>query len=264
MKKHLTLTVFSICLFGMSCQEAANHEPEPIPPPPEPIEDTIPTTSADTVVETHTVDTLFISRGYTRGNYHAIYIDKDRNAERRGWLTNFTFDSRDSAALKGNADYRKENKSPFKRRTHDLNGLAQHWLPLYEYKDSFYLYAPSDWGNAGRRIISDSSVIYWYMDGPYDEPIIAFSEQDENTRHLLLYAPFENHPKKRLMIHTVDPETQMAVWEYLDDNSRWRYRLMVPKEKAYHFDMIVNYSPNTKQHEFDFDTIDFSRWFPQK
>jgi hypothetical protein len=208
-------------------------------------------------LEDKAVDTAFIYREVNTDYYHAIYIDTTRKSKFYDRLTEFEFDNNDLQSYRDNYQYVK-GKLPnsYQRQKVDI---AEHWIPVYQHKSRYYLYAPSDWGNAGRRVINDSAFVYWYMDGPLPRPISNFRKISK-TKYKLEIEVFNKSQKKReLTIYTMDPETQLSVFEFSDEPEQYRYQLYIPKENAKFFDMIVNYCDNQKQSEFVFDKIDFEK-----
>jgi hypothetical protein len=103
-----------------------------------------------------TADTDFITREVTKENYCAAYIEHNRQSKLYDIL-DFKMDRYESN------DYNEEYKSLKKRHPHnlkiyDLAGLPKEWIPLYKYKGKYYIYYPSDWGDLGRRVITDSTM----------------------------------------------------------------------------------------------------------
>ncbi len=135
--------------------------------------DTLPETIIDN-------DTIFIKREITKDFYHAVYIDTTRASKYYDWLTDFEFDKYDLQAYKGNYKYVKE-KNPETFKKVNSTEISENWIPVYSYNDHYYLYAPSDWGNAGRRIINDSAFVYWYMDGPLPVPLTSVRKKEGQT-----------------------------------------------------------------------------------
>ena len=198
-------------------------------------------------------DTIFIYREVTDNYYHAIFIDTHKKSEHFNWLTNFEFNDFEEKSYNANKEATiEERPGIFKNNnTHDL---PQNWLPLYKYKQDYYLYAPSDWGNAGKRIINNQEFIYWYMDGPYPVPIISVDKASETRYTLTTMNPFDpNEKHAQITIHIIDPMTKMAVFEFSDRN----YQLYVPAENAEKFDLIVNHCEEQKQREYQFDEINY-------
>ena len=202
-------------------------------------------------------DTVFLHREITEDYYHAIYIDTTRQSKFYNRLTDFEFDKSDLQLYQGNYQYVK-GKLPNSFKPGKVD-VPEHWIPVFHYKSNYYLYAPADWGNAGRRLINDSAFVYWYMDGPSPVPISNFKKLSEN-QYVLEIEPFNSSEKKQqLKIYTIDSETQLSVFEFSDEPEQHRYQLYIPKENAKYFDMIVNYCDNQKQLEFKFDRIEFDK-----
>ena len=212
----------------------------------------------DTLSETRKLnDTIFIKREVTKDFYHAIYIDPARESKYYDWLTDFEFDKYDLQAYAGNYKYVKE-KNPEAFKKVNTPEISKNWIPVYSYKNNYYLYAPSDWGNAGRRIINDSAFVYWYMDGPLPVPLTSAKKVGHGKVILEMMELFNEKPSsEKLTIHQIDSKTGLSVFEFTNESEMYKYRLYVPIENAKQFDMIVNHCDNQKQREFKFDPIDF-------
>lgn len=207
-------------------------------------------------------DTLFLKRTVnTRGNYTSynyVYIDTNRSSKYYNWLTSFEFDEYDIQTLQAYglnhvscADDLKNNK---------MSGLPKNWLPVYSFNGEYYLYKPSDFGNAGKRIISEDYFIYWYMDGPMPNEIIA-AKSKQNNRNVLILKDLEDYPLE-LYIHCVDEQKQLYVFEYPQGHDSSEFYLFTPAENAKSFDLVVN-TGNEKAWEYNFDTIDFASLLQQ-
>jgi hypothetical protein len=201
-------------------------------------------------------DTTFIHRKITNEFYHAIYIDTSQNSKDYNWITNFDF--RESESETYNNYYSSHKKEHNDDRSLKKSNLLGGWLPVYQYKEKYYLYAPSEGGAIGRRIINDSAFVYWYMDGPL--PLSLTSIKKKGKGHYILKMDdfvFEKEKKETLEIYQIDPKTRLSVFFFPEEIERYRYQLYVPKENAHYFDMVVNYCNSQKQLELEFDKIDF-------
>lgn len=204
-------------------------------------------------------DTLFIQRKFTKDYYHAIYIDTSRNSKYYDWLTDFEFDHYDSLSINESYKYIREKPSVVFQKV-NTSSLSKNWVPVYEYKNQFYLYAPSDWGNAGRRLINDSAFVYWYMDGPMLYPMKSLKKLDNGDHQIEIIEPYDEiSSSSKLTIHPIDPNTGLSVFEFGNEVDEYKYQLYVPAENARQFDMIVNFCESGKQREFHFDKIDFEK-----
>jgi len=206
-------------------------------------------------VKHKSADTTFLLREITKDDYHAIYIEKNREAKYYKQLVEFTMDAGNIAGYNSAYQSLKQKvKHPFKKS--DLAGLPKEWMPLYRYKGKYYLYKPSEWGSIDRRIITDSTIVYWSMEEPYPE-LLNLTSHTVNTYTFTTSNYMTNAAPSQLIIHIIDPVNKIAVWE---DRSRplpYRYGLYISRATARNFDMIVNYTPYNKAIEFEFDKIDY-------
>lgn len=210
-------------------------------------------------VENKSADKTFISIAAGIGYYHAVYIDRNKNSEHRKMLTDFSFHEEDNKtylSVKSSI----EEKIPGSFNEQKMFDLPQNWLPLYQYKDKYYLYAPSDWGNAHRCIINSREFISWYMEGPYPFPFSSVKKLSNHQYILTVLNPFESISfSTQIIIHIIDPATKLAVFEYTDWEDDYRYQLYVSVDHADSFDLVVNYCEDQKVMEFDFDKIDYAK-----
>ena len=270
LKKHLFSKPFSLLKMSsalflamslMACQGHDNKSAEEAETHTKP---SLQSSTIDTTIPPHS-DTAFILRELSRDVYHAIYIEKNRNSRFYKNLLDFNFSKSDQESMLMNYNNNSLVEEGKHLRKYDLQGLPKEWVPVYNYKDHLYLYAPSDWGNAGRVILSDTALIFWYMDGPYPVQYMSFKKTNAND-YKLEYAETSGQSSNRtVIIHTIDPKTGLTLWEYTSGSGgETFYQLNVPKEKASNFDMIVNYCEHMKQMEFDFDPIDYKKYLNKK
>ncbi len=201
-------------------------------------------------------DTDFISREVTKEYYHAVFIEHNRQSIFYTDLLDFKMDEYENDEYK--QEYKvlkKRSSSPFK--IYDLTGLSKEWIPLYKYRNKYYIYYPSDRGNAGRRIISDSTMVYRFMDGVRIEPFMAVKKVDNHTYSFNLRSLFIDTGISQITIHIIDPKNNIVVWE---DSSPYsgHFQLFIARENAKNFDMVVNYCKEIKTEEFQFDDIEFA------
>lgn len=202
-------------------------------------------------------DTDFILRKFDKDYYHAIFIERNRNSKYYKDLTDFTMNKYDTDDYLSNCDYLKKRfHSPLNK--YDLNNFPKEWMPLYRYKGKYYIYYPSEWGLKDRTIFTDSTLVYWNMEGPYPNPIKLFKKINNNTWQIKARTLFPNDRQDfHYIIHMIDTVNQIAIWENENEKGPYRFDFYIPKEKAKNFDLIVNYCLQGKFNEFGFDVIDF-------
>ncbi|TFF34326.1 hypothetical protein [Mucilaginibacter psychrotolerans] len=136
--------------------------------------------------------------------------------------------------------------------------MPRDWVPLYLYKGKYYVYKPSEPGELARRIITDSTVVYWWMDGPEVRPLQRAVKMKNGGLSLQNTLSFDMHASN-LNIYVIDPKLNITVFEDTAMPDAYRYSLYIPKESIKYFDLIVNYCETQKVGEFEFDKPDFKR-----
>lgn len=212
----------------------------------------------DTAKKVKAADTTFLSREIKKDLYHVVYIEKNRNTIYYEWLLGFKYDHYDS--INYNETYKilkVKHRKPLNK--YDLAGLPKQWVPLNLYRGKYYLYTPSDGGSRGIRAITDSTVIYYDMDGPTVHALLDFKKLKPN-KYFLKSPPFYQFVRSsNVNIYVIDPKNMVTVWEDLSLPLDYRYMLYVAKEHANHFDMVVNYCKTQRTDEFAFEKINYKR-----
>ncbi len=208
-------------------------------------------------------DTIFLQRDLSTGIktlYHAVYIDTNRNSIFYKELADFSFDKYENMD-----EYNKQLKEKG-IHLHKVTtpGLPVEWVPLYLYKNKYYVYSPSDKGELNRRILNDSLLIFWSIEGPIPYVLLSVKKVNEqtytvHTKDVFVQAGDFFRPEI-VNIYMIDPEKKIAVWEYKSLNQKeYTYELYIARESIQKFDMIVNYCKTDKMSEFNFDTPDFTK-----
>lgn len=186
-------------------------------------------------------DTQFLFRSPPGKPYHAIFIDTSSQSTFRAQLMGIKMDEKKVERLDcvGNKFY---------------TSLEGDWLPLFRFNENYYLYSPSDFGNAGKFWISDSSVAFSQMDGVYDFPFHSVKAFSVGVYDFSVHSPFSTAEKlsnfKMQRIHH---------WKgiYLMEKDFWgnmpSHQYCTRVENAHLFDVIVNYSPSRKTLEYEFE-----------
>lgn len=203
-------------------------------------------------------DTTFLRREYLgECGWHKIYIEKNRRSVYYKRLKDFRFGENDTNAYNFYMSGLRKN-IPGGLKAFDLDSLPNHWLPLHLYEGKYYLYAPSDWGTAGKMIIDEFSIISWYMDGPM--PVAIKNLEKEENRYTFTYfsGSVSDEPSyATLIVYIIDPAYKIAVWEYRSDEGKSSYALYLPAKYADYFQVISNAAEGCKMTEVDFDKPDY-------
>jgi hypothetical protein len=213
----------------------------------------------------NTTDTIFLKQPVADSFYSIFYIEKNRESDHYKFLADFSFNQYE------NLD--EYNKALLEKNIHvkkfDTYGLPVEWVPLNLYKGKYYLYVPSDAGNLGRRILNDSLLIFWFMDGPSPNVLSSVKKINETTYTIHSMNKLfdgEGYVNPEILnIYIIDKINKIAVWEYKSKKEKtFNYSLYIPKENIKNYDLIVSYCDTGKQSEFEFDQPDFASLLHKK
>ncbi len=227
-------------------------------------QDTLKTLSLNTywnLQETIVNDTLFLMRNKTDEYYHFVFIDTDKSSRFYDEISHFEFDADDDTynqTYKYSLEYLKKNSITPKRQT--IHGLPLKWIVLYQFKNKYYTYRPSDFINHFKVGITDTTYIEYLTEGPYASLMIDFEKIDNQTFRFYLTKPYGQHDRT-LTIHIIDRKKGIAVFEENFHNRDKSFYLMIDADKIRHFPIIVNYCKGMKQLEVEFDRLsaDFTK-----
>ncbi|WP_285058172.1 hypothetical protein [Pedobacter ginsengisoli] len=198
------------------------------------------------------LDTVFLKPRDKEG--HAIFIDPNPNSAYYARIADTAYTRKDrehKESIRRLKSFKVKANKPLR-----ITDIPLNWCKLSLYKGKYYLYAPSDWSYT-RVSLSDSIFIEMGM-----ERMIygtsSFSKTGENSYKISTVADY-NGSKSSIDIHVIDPEKGIAVFEYLKlaNDPSGRYELMIDVNKIKQFPVIVNYTPQHKEIEFNFDSPDF-------
>src|ERR1035437_289749 len=203
-------------------------------------------------------DTIFIK---ANDNTHCfIFIDKNKRSEYYKQISNFSFNSFDSATYKEAINLLKSN-SKARFSEYRINDFAKEWVPLYVYKNKFYVYAPSDWGYNNWIKITDSTLIEHDMEGPAPSKIKSFKKINQQQVELTILGAQQK--QRRIKVYIINPKYQTAVFEFSGKHKKTEYKLMVSVNKINHFPVIVNYCKDSKVQEMEFEKPNFKKLIKQ-
>jgi hypothetical protein len=141
------------------------------------------------------------------------------------------------------------------------HALPQHLVPLFEYNEDYFLYAPSDWGNARKRMITDSTFMFWYMDGVSPYPLSNITVKEAHTE-LVYLIPMNGKllSKQTVEVYLLDEVRNVYLFNYtgMSPKAKGKFQLYTTADHVSDFDAIVNYSPGRKHFEYEFDPPTFN------
>jgi hypothetical protein len=202
-----------------------------------------------------TADTLFLLKDAT----HAIYIDSGRNSKFYDDISDFTFGRFDNDSYGYSLDYLKSRK--WKLTKNNIRDIPREWVLLKYYKNRFYTYHPSDFYSHFKVKITDTAFIDFSGEGPCANKILSYNRIDKNTMAFSLTST--EKPARRLIIHIIDEQKGIAVFEE-PDNKNYRYYLMIDVRKMRRLPIIVNDCTIQKEMEMEFEEPDFKKLLRSK
>lgn len=199
-------------------------------------------------------DTTFILRDTSGGNYHAIYIEDNQKSRYYDLVTDFKFGKYDSKTYQASINALFKERKPTFPKIEISPTLPRQWCGLHTYKDEFYLYAPSDGGYNRNLMITDTTIIAYFIDGPFAYVIDKFKAIEPNTFEFSVHSAYGKATK--IFIHIIDREKQLAIVDKQFGEEHF-YTLLVGKSKARQFPIIVNHGRHHRHLEFNFDKTDY-------
>jgi hypothetical protein len=206
-------------------------------------------------------DTTFLLREIDSNLYHAIFIENNKSSQYYDWISDFKLmNSYTRYRLPSSASENNTNSKSFTK--FPVNDLPNKWCPLYFYNDKYYLYSPCDYMNNVTFSINDSTFIYYSSEGPEGSIIKSLDRPDSNTYKFEVISLYL--PRKNIIIHFIDRDRGIAIFEYPDEPKEYRYHFHVDAEKVKDFPIIVNYSKTCKQSEYRFPRPDYEKLIKAK
>ncbi|MCF6403736.1 hypothetical protein L3C95_12670 [Chitinophaga filiformis] len=196
-------------------------------------------------------DTVFLLREKRTTGYHAVFIDTNPASGYYKAISDFSFTGDDKKIYANTLALVKD-----KRLTRFTSKeFPRRWIQVYQHKEKFYVYHPSDFMYHSMVRVTDSTYIDYCGEGPLANRIISFSKVDSTTYRFTLKSPYTGIHK--VVVHIIDPKRGIAVFEESVETGEKYYNLMVTADKVRGLPVVVNYSPDQKEVEFDFDEPDY-------
>jgi len=207
-------------------------------------------------------DTSFVFRNLEKDFYHAIYIDSNKDYKYFSNIKQFSLHGHDSIGMLLSLQEELKHKKQKINHSNIDSLFPKVWYQLNAYNNQLYLYEPNDNGFNTNKVLSDSCLINFNMDGA--DPILIDSVKQAGKTALHLYYQRHFRPKKdTISIYILDCDRKIALFDYHYPTLKNRYRLMVASETSNTFSVVVNYSKNRKRFEYQFDPIDFEPYLTQ-
>jgi len=205
-------------------------------------------------------DTTIIFKKIIDGDAHSIFIDRSKDSKFYESITRFKFQYFDEDSYAHSTDYLKKQNITLTKVKPIIPWT--NWVKIKQYKGQFYAYRPCDFLSHFRQSVNDSTFIDWTGEGPVANKIIGQQKIDHKTYAFQLTGIYDHD--RKVIIHIIDAQKGIAVFEEITNGTYKRYYLMIAAEKIKSVPIIVNYCPTSKQAELQFDAPDFEALLSMK
>lgn len=192
-------------------------------------------------------DTIFLRKPNAEG--HSVYVDKDEDSPYYAVLKNLDYTKTDKDYVQSVEELQKYKKTDEKKA--DLGTLPRHWVQLHQYKGKYYVYSPSNRTQL-KISLNDSTLITKEMERRVD--LLNNIHQVRKFVYQISTTDYKGESRS-FRIHLVNESRGIAVFEDLFEKGS--HILMASTEWIQRFPLVINYTPNHMEPEFEFDEPDF-------
>lgn len=180
-------------------------------------------------------DTVFLLKEKS----HTIFIEPNKNSVNYEYFSDFS-------------SFPKKTV-----KTTKILEISSKWVPLYQYKNKYFLYRPCDLGTNFRICLSNNKIAF---EG-FEINLFNIGSKLKKSNDTLYKLSFKDPLKGvvKIEIQIIDKEKGVAVFKYISSNDEISYQLMIDSNKLKLFQIIVNDCIFSKAKEFEFDKIDFQK-----
>ncbi|MBC7494933.1 MAG: hypothetical protein H7221_07990 [Flavobacterium sp.] len=200
-----------------------------------------------------TQDTLFIKKQRLKGAHQSIFFEQNKTSKYYVGLTDFSFGDDYKDTYNYSLTFLKSNRIKLIHKKTILP--SKKWITLKQYNNKYYAYYPCDFYTYYKCSVNDSTYIDWSGEGPIANKIIEQKKLDNKTYLLKLTGQHEKY--KILIIHIIDSEKGIAIFEERRKKNVVNYYLMIMAEKINEVPLIVNNCLTEKQIELTFQQPNF-------
>jgi len=200
-------------------------------------------------------DTTFIERSAKLKTAQSIYFDNNKNSKGYNDIVDFYFGKFDNDTYKQSLIYLKDRKLKLIKSKPIIPVVK--WVPIKQYKGKLYVYRPCDFYSHYKISVNDSTFIDWTGEGPIANKILAQSKINDKTYQFKLKGFYQ--PNRTLLIHIIDTENMIAVFEETDEKKQKNYYFMIAANKIKNMPLIVNNCETYKQFELIFEIPNFAK-----
>ena len=179
-----------------------------------------------------------------------VFIVNDKASDYYESITDFKIDgSKKKFYKEALGQIPKERGHALKK--HNRLGLPQNWVQMVYYEGKYYPYYHSLIGDE-RLQINDSTRVDYFADGPL--PVKVIDIKRISPLHYELVWGYDDNVWE-VNIYIIDKENQIAVFDYGDKETTYRYNLMVNADSVKKFPIMVSYVSSGLQQLVSCDSV---------
>lgn len=210
-------------------------------------------------------DTIFfqndtVEPSIYKSNVRYTFIDPNRHSKYYKDLVRFRFGEFDDKTYGSSLEYLKDKNEKLTKKNPDV--FATKWVILQTYHNNFYVYYPCDFYNYFKQSINDTTFIDWTGEGPIANKIIDARAIDSSTYFFQLAGQY--HHERKLIIHIIDRQRGIAVFEEIDSERGKSYKLMIAADKIKTVPIVLTRCYDSYSYFGDFDDPDFEKLLKKK
>jgi hypothetical protein len=195
-------------------------------------------------------DTAFLHRAFENGSYHAIFLANKNSPFHDEVSEGFKIDT-----FTYNSFVRDLKDSGNSIRNFEIN-FNQDWYSLHQYKQKYYAYLPSEpYVNSYIRITDSTVILNDFNDGLIPALIQKLEWLDAKTLKIHTAAVYKEYSV--LIFHFLNVARDLSVIEFPYKDKKIRFRLSASKDRLKKYPIIVNYCPDARVHEWEFEKPKF-------
>jgi hypothetical protein len=205
-------------------------------------------------------DTIFIRNDDMEPTSRLIYVEPNRNSLQYDKVSSFEFEGVEHDSYQYSIDFFEEKNIPLIKNTPIIPKTK--WVALFQLDGTYYTYQRCDFNSHSKVNITDTAFIEWTGEGPLAYQVVEQKKIDANTFSFKLSGIYVKN--RELVVHIIDKNRGIAVFEESQDGSRKEYYLMIATDQLKEVGLLVHKCDQDQFVELDFDYLDYRQLLEAK